>query len=505
MKRDHRESGIIMLAMMFVVLGTAVAVLAFAGATLVTSFNRNVYSFANLKQAHYVAEKGIEETIPKSTMKIYQILQGLTFSQNRSEIELDNGKRGEYQVTVEGSGNTIKFRSQGTVKNSEGRVLAEKTIFCAFSVKENSFLDLLLKNAVATSENLNAGKVYISIDQDANGHPVASSADVYSDADITSIRGVVPGSVIAQGKITVNNNTTILGDIIANQGIILNNNTEVSGKIISASSYININKAKVDGDIVAYGVDPYGYSVSLNKSEVNNIYTQQGKSQVNIGNNVTIHGIIRTIAQSGYPASYVVPRRSLPHITEEIQKSWIAQAQSDGLIYEGGLTINNKFRIEGNAYINGNLILNNNAILQIKEGSLIYVTGYLKIENNALILVMDADGDSQVIFGASLITAQYFDIRNNAVFDLLSLVALGSSTSYLNNNSVTTGAIFVPNGDLVMKNNAIVHGGVFAKSISKIGNNAQIYFNPLKNLSLPPPFTDLSEILNLNQWEEKGA
>lgn len=496
-----------MLAMTFVVLGIAVLILAFAGATLVTSFNRNVYSFANLKQAHYVAEKGIEETIPKVTMKIYQILQGLTFLENRSEIELDNGKRGEYQVTVKkGSGNTIEFRSKGTVKSQNDKVLAEKTVVCTFGVKENSLLDLFLENAISTSQNLNAGKVYIYIDKDQDGNPVASSANVYSDADITNIGGVIPGSVIAQGKVTANNNTKVLGDVIANQSIMLNNNTEVSGKVISASSYVYAsNRVKVNNDIVAYGVDSHGDSVSLaNQSGVNDIYTQEGESQVNIGNSVT-YGEIGTIAESSYPATYVVPRQSLPQITEETQNLWISQAQSDDLIYEGGLEVSGNFQIAGNAYIDGNLIINNNANLQIKEGSLIYVTGYLKIENNASVSVIDADGDSQVIFGASLVTAQYFDIRNNAIPHLLSLVALGSSTSYLKNNSVTTGAIFVPNGNLEINNNAIVHGGIFAKSIPTIGNNAQIYFNPFKNLSLPPTFTDLSEILDLKEWEEKGA
>jgi predicted acyltransferase (DUF342 family) len=164
---------------------------------------------------------------------------------------------------------------------------------------------------------------------------------------------------------------------------------------------------------------------------------------------------------------------------------------------------NNKTLDIGNAYITGDLTLGNNSQLKIKEGSVIYVTGKISIENNAEVIALEADGDPETTLISSLITNSTFDIKNNSIPTSVSLVALGTGQSYLKNNSVTTGPILVPNGSLEMKNNAVVYGGIFAKSIPNIGNNAEVYFNPLLNLGLPPTTTTSSEALTLLEWKEE--
>ena len=79
--------------------------------------------------------------------------------------------------------------------------------------------------------------MYIQLD---SGVDPKTDADVYSDAEITSIAGTIPGSVIAQGGVTVNNNATVRNDVIAKGKITLNNDVQV-GKVISAGNYIDIN------------------------------------------------------------------------------------------------------------------------------------------------------------------------------------------------------------------------------------------------------------------------
>jgi predicted acyltransferase (DUF342 family) len=499
----HGSGSVMLTALLFAI---ALSIVVFAASTLVISGNRNVRRIALLKQAHYMAEMGIEEILSnpfalRDTL-LYDTLYGTYTYTIQSSVELESGKRGTYQTTMSKKpDNTIEIESKGFVRNQNDALLATKTIRCKFQIKSGSFYDILLKNAISTSQNLNSEKVYIYIDKDENGNPVASSADVYSDAEITNIAGTVPGSVIAQGRVTVNNNTTIAKDVIAKGNIVLNNNAQVGGKVISAESYIDVNNnAVVSGDIVAYGADDKGYSVYLTNSTVQDIYTKLGSSQVKENN--SSYKSIGTIPNSGYPETYNVPRQSLPIIDDTIKAAWIAQAQSDGITFNG-LNVNNNqtFTIDGNAYINGDLVLNNNSTLRVKEGSIVYVTGKILIKNNASVSVVDSNGD-QTIARSSLITADSFDIRNNAIPNVLSLVALGSSTSYLKNNSVTTGAILVPNGNLEISNNATIYGGIFAKSIPKIGNNAKIYFNPLNNLLSLPPTVTSSQALDLLSWTE---
>jgi len=503
-KTAKHGSGSVMLTVLLFAI--ALSIVVFAASTLVISGNRNVRRIALLKQAHYLAEMGIEEVLSNPFALRDALLYDTCTVSLQSPVELESGKRGTYQTTMKRTDDTVdtkqyvEIESKGEIKNQNGALLATKTIRCKFQIKSGTFYDILLKNAISTSQNLNSGKVYIYIDQDEDGNPVASSADVYSDAEITNIAGTVPGSVIAQGRVIVNNNTTIAKDVIAKGNIVLNNKVKVGGKVISAESYIDVNNdAVVSGDIVAYGTDDKGRSVYLTNSTVQDIYTKLGRSQVEEKN--SSYKDIKTISNSSYPEAYEVPCQSLPVIDDTIKASWITQAQSDGITFDGlSVGSNQTFTIDGNAYINGDLVLNNNATLNMKEGSIVYVTGKILIENNASVSVVDSNGD-QIIARSSLITADSFDIRNNAIPNVISLVALGSSTSYLKNNSVTTGAILVPNGNLEISNNATIYGGIFAKSIPKIGNNVEVYFNPLNNLGLPPTVTS-SQALDLLSWTE---
>ena len=131
--------------------------------------------------------------------------------------------------------------------------------------------------------------------------------------------------------------------------------------------------------------------------------------------------------------------------------------------------------------------MRNNAILNVANDALIFITGYIQIENNAVV---------------NLVTDNYFIIKNNSIPTSISLIALGSTTdSELTNNSATTGAILVPNGNLKISNRAVIYGGVFAKSIPWIGNNATIYFNPSNNQNLPPT-KNTTEVLTLESWTE---
>ncbi|NSW76528.1 MAG: polymer-forming cytoskeletal protein [Candidatus Atribacteria bacterium] len=537
MKNDNRGSMLIITFFIVVALATILttASFIFIGGKRLGGTQAVAGNIASL-QAHYMAEMGIEEALSSPFLFFQDSFQGT--------VDLGNGTIGKYGATVKVKGNTIELQSTGLVnpKNQSNIILAQKTVICKLRLKPPDHLNPyvpFLKNAITTHQNLKAGKIRVDIDfyTDAEGNkkPVASSADIYSNADVEEISGVVKGSVIAQGnvKVTVGGeNTTIEGDVLARGSVDLTK-TILKGKVISANGYVQItNDSRVGGDVVAYGIDSNGYSISLSKVTINgdvvaygadpakkysvwltnqvdvgNIYTQLGETQVNKDKKVNYLSI-GTVTDSGYPSTYKVEEQSLPTVNDEVKNLWITKAQSDGLIFEDGLSVTGSYTL-GNAFINGRFVVGNNAnntALNIQEGSIIYVTEDIEITNNALISVVDTNGDG-IIKSVALITNTYFDVGNNAVPVSVSLVALGNQDSLLSNNSLNeVGVILVPNGNLKIKNKAKIYGGIFAKSILNIGNNTEIYFNPLENItSLPPITTDPITrygIIDLVEWQE---
>ncbi len=382
----------------------------------------------------------------------------------------------------------IKITSVGALKNSSNVTISTKKIVCKIIVDLVDFYGIGLKNAIATDQNLTAGKVNIYLDSGVN-----IPANVYSNANITNIAGTIPGSVYAKGgEIFVDNNTIVKGDVIAYGQVQLNNSVQVKGKVVSATSYVNVNnKATVAGDTVGYGIDNKGNSVNLVNSTVNKVYTKNGESCFYEKNSTYIGPIYSLPVEPNYPAEYSIPSEELPVINDSIREIWINQAQSGDTI-NGDYHLSNGIEgsLSNNTFINGNLILDNNATLNIKNDSVIFVTGNIFVENNA-----------KINGAGSLITDDYFNIQNNSIPTSISIVALGTGTSYLTNNSATTGAIMVPNGYLDLSNNAIVHGGIFAKSIPCIGNNTVIYFNP-SNIQNLPPTKNTTDVLTLESWLE---
>ena len=495
------------------------------GSTLVISGNKKVHSTSNKTQAHYIAEAGIEEVISNpflinKVLKSYDIFYDpsnpttptpspplvVSIINENFPLNLENNKTGTYSVKgivepdsiIFSNGVPqevkIKITSEGTIINSKNDIISTKKISCRIKVDLVTFYNIGLKNAIATSNSLNSGKVYIELDSG-----ITSPGNVYSDANITNIAGTIPGSVYAKGgEVIVDNNTIVTGDVIASGRIQLNNNVQVGGKVVSATSYVDVNNnASVTGDTVGYGIDKNGKSVNLVNSNVHSIYTKNGESGFKQKNSTYNTPVNVLPVEPNYPTDYPVPEENLPLITDEIRDLWINQAQSSGNIINDDfyLTTNQSGSISTNTFINGNLILENNAILNVENDALIFITGYIQIENNAKIEIVEG-------CSVSLITDDYFIIENNAIPTSISLIALGSTTnSQLTNNSATTGAILVPNGNLVINNQAIIHGGVFAKSIPSIGNNAKIVFNPKLNQNLPPT-QNTTEVLTLESWTE---
>lgn len=234
MKSGQRDAGSLMItviAMIFIV-----SIIIFAGSTLVISGSKNVHKVSDMKQAHYMAEAGIEDALSNPFVIRDTLLYGHSkvvypspsSSPSPSSFQFETNKVGGYEVKAIDLGNKeIEITSTGRVKNQSGGKPVEQTIICRFELKPGSFYDLALDTAIATAGDLTSGKVYIQLD---SGVDPKTDADVYSDAEITSIAGTIPGSVIAQGGVTVNNNATVRNDVIAKGKITLNNDVQVGGE-----------------------------------------------------------------------------------------------------------------------------------------------------------------------------------------------------------------------------------------------------------------------------------
>ncbi|NLJ49703.1 MAG: polymer-forming cytoskeletal protein [Candidatus Atribacteria bacterium] len=493
------------------------------GSTLVISGNKKVHSTSNKIQAHYIAEAGIEEVISNPFL-INKVLKSINlFSHDPSNptptpspplvslfdgsktfpLSLENNKTGTYSVEGIVDPNSIIYSngvpqevkiditSTGTLINSKNEPpISTKIINCRIKVDLVTFYGLGLEYAIASYNGIESDKVFIYLDPDSGS---SGPANVYSNGDIT-IRGNIPGSVISNnGKVVIDNKAVISGDVIASNTIKLNNGVLVSGNVISTTSFVDINNnAEVKKDTIGYGVDNNKSVYLSNKSKVFNVYTKEGTTGLSQTNNSIITGTIAKISDTSYPSSYQIPAPNFPIIDEEIKNIWKTQAYSEGISYNDGyyLGIDQEETLK-NTFINGNLILDNNSTLEISDGSVIYVTGYVQIENNAI-----------VTGTGTIITEEHLIIKNNSMPTSISLVALSETTnSQLTNNSITTGAILIPYSTLTVSNNATIKGGLFAKSIPIIGNNAEIYFNPLYSQNLPPT-QNTTEVLTLESWTE---
>jgi hypothetical protein len=506
--KEDKGSILITVISLIAIIGLTIGV----GLTLVISGNKKIHNSSNRIQAHYIAEAGIEEVI-SSPFLINKILKSTNiYSFNPSNptpspipliqksfpINLENNKIGEYSVN--GQVQSVTFNSQnGTTPekveisiNSTGILNnLSKKIECRMVVDLVTFYGLGLDYAIASYNGIESDKVYIYLDPDSGS---SGPANVYSNGDIT-IRGNIPGSIISNnGKVVIDNKAVILGDVIASKTIKLNNGVSVSGNVISTSSFVDINNnAEVKKDTIGYGVDNNNKSVYLsNKSKVFNVYTKEGATGLSQTNNSIITGTIAKISDTSYPSSHPIPAPNFPIIDEEIKNIWKTQAYSEGISYNDGYYLgSDQEETLNNTFINGNLILDNNSTLEIIDGSVIYVTGYVQIENNA---VVKGTG--------TIITEEHLIIKNNSMPTSIALVALSETTnSQLTNNSITTGAILIPYSTLTVSNNATIKGGLFAKSIPSIGNNAEIYFNPLYSQNLPPT-QNTTEVLTLESWTE---
>jgi hypothetical protein len=133
----HGSGSVMLTALLFAI---ALSIVVFAASTLVISGNRNVRRIALLKQAHYMAEMGIEEILSnpfalRDTL-LYDTLYGTYTYTIQSSVELESGKRGTYQTTMSKKpDNTIEIESKGFVRNQNDALLATKTIRCKFQIK----------------------------------------------------------------------------------------------------------------------------------------------------------------------------------------------------------------------------------------------------------------------------------------------------------------------------------------------------------------------------------
>jgi len=126
-----------------------------------------------------------------------------------------------------------------------------------------------------------------------------------------------------------------------------------------------------------------------------------------------------------------------------------------------------------------NITLLNGEILEISGGDVVlHVTGNINMDNLSEIRINDGssltfyvDGNFTCINGAGI---------NNPSGHCADFTLYGTGTEpqvfELKNNSDVFGAVYAPNADIILKNNAVLHGSVTAKSFT-IKNNGIFYYD----------------------------
>lgn len=194
---------------------------------------------------------------------------------------------------------------------------------------------------------------------------------------------------------------------------------------------------------------------------------------INIGENATIYGDISATGEvsigsgsniSGEVEENAPPPEDPPSLDTTYYDAEILTAAGS---VAGDVAYDNE-TLSGTDYINGNLTFNNNANISVTGTATVVATGTVAVNNNVII------GDNLTVIAGGLVTIQNnVDIGSNGLWfsSVGFVVGNNAEVGYV---TVGSGTVFLTPGDIVLSNNAVFSGLIFAEGNVSIGNGAEV-------------------------------
>ena len=315
-------------------------------------------------------------------------------------------------------------------------------------------------------------------------------ATVGVDSSVVSFRY---GVQIGQGGLEMSNASKIIGNAYSNGNIIGTNSARIQGTAIAAGPAGIIEGMDIDGDAwsrTIRGTSTVGgnatHSVLQDTTVTGNVVADSisnctigGTAAYDTRSSCTVTGTATTPNPVAFVPAAAVP---LP-ISETQIDTWESEAAIGGTV--GSQSFSSGTRNLGPIKINGNLTLSNSA--EVVVTGTIWVTGEIKLSNNAIIRLSSGYGSSSGVVMAGIdesSSAGYIEIDNSA-----QVLGSGASGSYMlvlsQREGVSSTAIKQANGS----GSAILYAGEGMVEISnnsamkeitaeklKISNNATITY-----------------------------
>lgn len=371
----------------------------------------------------------------------------------------------QYTLTVTSSTNgSVTDPGEGSFDYNVG------TVVDLLAVADYGYSFVNWTGDVGTVANPNADSTTITMNGDYTVHAAFTGSTCYpcfeyalasigedeelSVAKTTHVDFSADGDVYVRGNLILDRHTHIKGNTYATGNIELEPTSEISGNA-HAEGYINLEKSSIiDGNAYAEGNIQVGRDAIIRGSAYSSA-------------NVEVHssGQVLGDIEEFYPDLPPLPELTPPtsEETANLAAQYESEAELGGTYYGNYVVPNNAIQDLGPLHITGNLVISNNAVVTMT--GTIYVDGTVEISNNASII------------GPGIVCAEgTMYIQNNSASDALPLF-MSLSNIVCKNNCVIDAALYAPNGQIVLENNASVYGSAVANSIST-NNNFDITHAP---------------------------
>lgn len=268
-------------------------------------------------------------------------------------------------------------------------------------------------------------------------------------------------------------------------GFLLKNLSSVTGNVHSGGSVVGINDNIIRGTVVSSGADGLIDGIHATSSAYSNSIvdsTVEGDAYYTTISGTTVWGTL-------YPDSPDQADRDLP-ISDETIDEWKDVAEAGGTSEE--CTIQDDISIGPLRFNCTTLLIKQDAVVTL--GGMIWVTGNIEVENNAIVNIDPALGKKSLALiadnEADHITSSIVNLSNNVQFNgtgetgsQIILVSanndqeLGGSTTgiELENNNAGDLSLYCNHCKIVIKNNAVLTS--VTAFLVEMQNNAELIYN----------------------------